>query len=150
MDSAKISPCIVSNSGRENNEYHQSLFAVVKEQVKKAVKELAGSTFEIFDSYHELDEEFKKDYTWCPYLQILPVIGADLNIYPCQDKAYNLKEGLVGSIESMRFKEFWFSDKNVFYAINPSLVCDHHCVAHEKNKLILDYLGADKEHLEFV
>ncbi len=56
----------------------------------------------------------KKEYTWFPYSQILPVIGADLNIYPCQDKAYNLEEGLVGSKKEQRFKDFLFSDKNQF------------------------------------
>jgi len=38
---------------------------------------LADNNFEIFDAYYELDAKFKKEYTWCPYSQILPVIGAD-------------------------------------------------------------------------
>ena len=150
LNSVKVSPCIVSNDGRENNEYHSSIFNKVKEQVKRAVEDLSEDTFEIFDSYHELDERFKKDYSWCPYLQVLPVIGADLNIYPCQDKAYNIDEGLVGSIKKQRFKEFWYAEKNNFFKINPSVVCDHHCVANAKNKLLLEYLDADKEHLGFV
>ena len=83
-------------------------------------------------------------------MQILPIIGADLKVYPCQDKAYNLDEGLIGSIKNQRFKDFWFSDKNKFYMINPSRVCNHHCVANEKNKMILEYLAADAKHLEFV
>lgn len=149
-NSVKISPCIVSNSGAGNNEYHKPIFNLVKEQVEKALSDLAGKDFEIFDAYHELDEKFEKTYTWCPYLQILPVIGADLNIYSCQDKAYNLEEGLVGSIKTQRFKDFWFSDKKKFFKINPSKVCNHHCVANEKNKLILDYLSADSRHLDFV
>jgi len=78
------------------------------------------------------------------------VIGADLNIYSCQDKAYNLEQGLIGSIESRRFREFWFSDKNTFFKVNPSTDCDHHCVSNEKNRLILEYLGAQRDHLDFV
>ena len=89
-------------------------------------------------------------WQWCPYLQILPVIGADLNVYPCQDKAYNIEDGLMGSIKSQRFKEFWFSHKDKFFKINPSIHCSHHCVANAKNKLILDYLNIDEEHLDFV
>ncbi len=150
VDSVKVSPCIVSNMGEENNRYHQAVFNQVKEQVKKAKDELTDEKFEIFDAYHELDTKFKKDYDWCPYLQILPVIGADLNIYPCQDKAYNLKEGLIGSIKNQRFKDFWFSGKNKFFKIIPSKVCNHHCVANEKNKMVLEYLHADSEHLSFV
>lgn len=150
VDSIKVSPCIISNSAEENNEYHKPIFTKVKDQTAKAINKLMDNSFEIFDAYHEIDEKFKKDYTWCSYLQILPVIGADLNIYPCQDKAYNLKEGLIGSIKNQRFKDFWFSDKNNFFKINPSVHCNHHCVANSKNKLILDYLNTDKEHLEFV
>jgi radical SAM protein with 4Fe4S-binding SPASM domain len=97
----------------------------------------------MFDSYHELDDKFNKEYDWCPYLQVLPVIGADLNIYPCQDKAYNLDEGLIGSIKNQSFKDFWFSSKENFFKINPSKVCNHHCVANSKNKLVLEYLNAD-------
>jgi len=150
VDSVKVSACIVSNSGRQNNEYHKPVFALVKDQTARAIKAFASERFEISDAYHELDDKFKKDYAWCPYLQILPVIGADLNIYPCQDKAYNLEEGLIGSIKDMRFKDFWFSDKNNFFKVNPSVHCNHHCVANAKNKLILEYLDSDKDHLGFV
>ena len=149
-DSVKVSPCIVSNSGTENNRYHKPLFGEVKDHVTRAKRDFADTEFEVFDAYHDLGEDFKKDYTWCPYLQILPVIGADLNIYPCQDKAYNLKEGLVGSIKGRRFKDFWFSDKENFFKINPSRACNHHCVANEKNRMIFEYLNTDKGHLEFV
>jgi MoaA/NifB/PqqE/SkfB family radical SAM enzyme len=150
VDSVKISACIVSNEGRETNDYHKPFFNDVKSQIRKFQDECNDDNFEIFDAYHEVDEKFKKTYTWCPYLQILPVIGADLNIYPCQDKAYNLDEGLIGSIKNVRFKEFWFSNKNKFFKVNPSKVCNHHCVANKKNKIILEYLGADKEHMVFV
>ncbi|RJQ13410.1 MAG: radical SAM protein, partial [Nitrospiraceae bacterium] len=81
VDNVKVSPCIVSNSGPENNGYHKPFFDRVKEQICKAVEILGDDDFEIFDAYHELDGKFDKEYTWCPYLQILPVIGADLNVY---------------------------------------------------------------------
>lgn len=150
VNSVKVAPCIVSNSEEENSEYHKPIFYRVKEQIERSSSELAEEGFEIFDSYHRQLGSFEKEYTWCPYLQILPVIGADLNIYPCQDKAYNLDEGLVGSIKHCRFKDFWFSEKNKFFKINPSIVCNHHCVANEKNKMILEYLNTDVEHLTFV
>ena len=148
--SIKVSECIVSNDGAVNNAYHKPFFDQVKADVASAIRDFADSGFEIFDSYHELEDKFKKDYTWCPYLQILPVIGADCNIYPCQDKAYNLDEGLIGSIKDTRFKDFWFHDKQKFFKVNPSVHCNHHCVANNKNKLILEYLGSDIDHLEFV
>jgi radical SAM protein with 4Fe4S-binding SPASM domain len=150
VDSVKIAPCIISNDGKENNAYHEPIFNTVKEQISLAKENLKGKKIDIFDSYHTQLESFKKNYTWCPYHQILMVIGADQNIYPCQDKAYNLDQALIGSIKNQRFKDFWFSNKEKFFKINPSKVCNHHCVADSKNKLILDYLDADLEHLEFV
>jgi MoaA/NifB/PqqE/SkfB family radical SAM enzyme len=149
-DSVKVSPCIVSNSGRENNLYHKQFFGQVKDQVAKAMRDFCAGGFEIFDAYHELAEKFEKEYGWCPYLQITPVIGADLNVYPCHDKAYNLENGLLGSIKDMRFKDFWFSDKNTFFKINPMRDCNNHCVVNANNKMILEYLNADRNHLEFV
>lgn len=150
VDSVKISPCVISNSAEENNIYHKDIFAAVKEQINKAISELKEDSFEIFDSYHEQLESFEKKYTWCPYHQILHVIGADQNIYSCQDKAYNFDDGLIGSIKNMRYKDYWFANKNNFFKINPSIHCLHHCVANDKNKLVLEYLGADEEHMGFV
>jgi hypothetical protein len=150
IKSIKMAPCIIDNDGRKNNEYHSVIFKQVKEQIDIVKSELEDENFEVFDAYHYLDERFEKDYNWCPYLQILPVIGADLNVYSCQDKAYNLDEGLLGSIKNISFKQFWFSEKEKFFKINPSKNCNHHCVSNDKNKMILEYLNVDFEHLEFV
>lgn len=150
VNSLKISPCIVSNEGRENNAYHATIYPQVRAEVERVLSDLADEQFEVFDAYHELEEKFTKPYRWCPYLQILPVIGADQNVYSCQDKAYNLRSGLLGSIKDISFREFWEHDKQKFFRINPSCECNHHCVANNKNRLVLDYLDADPEHLGFV
>lgn len=148
--SIKISPCVVSNHSQENDDYHKPLFDEMQKQIKQAKIDFEDSNFEIYDSYHLFGDEIDKKYEWCPFMQILPVIGADLNIYPCQDKAYNLDNGLVGTIKDKRFKDFWFRDKNKFFKINPSCDCQNRCVADEKNKMILDYLHVDSKHLGFV
>lgn len=150
VDSVKVSPCIVSNNSMENNLYHQPLLAVVKEQVARAIHDFSGKDFEIFDSYHTQLDSFAKEYRWCPYLQITPVIGADLNVYSCHDKAYNLAGGLLGSIRDVRFKDFWLAGREKFFMINPSIDCNHHCVVDASNRQILEYLAADPEHLAFV
>ncbi len=149
VNSAKIAPCIVSNDGITNNEYHKPIFNIVKEQICRSVEELSDERFEIFDSYHAQLDTFKKDYEWCPYIQVCPVIGADCNIYSCHDKAYNLDEGLIASLKEQRFKDIWFSGKNIFFKINPSLDCDHHCMVDMQNKMLLEYLNADNEHVMF-
>lgn len=148
VDSVKVSPCIVSNSGRENNSYHAAIFAGVKEEVDRATAAFAGDVFEIFDSYHALDEKFSRTYGWCPNIQIRPVVGADCQVYACQDKAYNVQNGLLGSIREQPFRSFWLSGKEKFYTIRPNRDCLHHCVANGMNKKIHEYLAAG--HLEFV
>lgn len=150
VDSVKVAPCIISNDSAENNVYHQPIFTTVKEQTARAISEFSSKTFEIFDSYHTQLDSFAKSYHWCPYLQIRPVIGADLNVYACHDKAYNLKDGLLGSIRDTGFNELWTSDKGRFYAIDPAKVCNHHCVADSSNHQIFEYLETDLEHLDFV
>lgn len=150
IHSVKISPCIISNDGRENNDYHAPVFEQVRDQIARAIQTHSAEGFEIYDSYHRQLESFQKDYDWCPYLQILPVIGADQNVYSCQDKAYNLDCGLIGSIKGRRFNDFWFDGKDKFFTINPSRDCNHHCVADGKNRMVLEYLQADAEHLAFV
>lgn len=150
VDSVKVSPCIVSNTTEGNNEYHDPFFKEAQKMIEQAVRDLADEKFELYNCYHRQEISFKKGYTWCPYLQILPVIGADLNVYSCQDKAYNFDCGLIGSIKDVRFKNFWFKDKAKFFKIDPSRDCRHHCVADGKNKLVLEYLEADPQHLGFV
>ena len=150
VDSVKVSACIVDNDAAKNNRYHAPFFDRVKEQVRQSQEDHAAKKFEIYDAYHELNEKFDKDYTWCPYIQILPVIAADMNVYACHDKAYNLEEGLIGSIMNHGFRDFWLENKDKFFKIDPSRHCQHHCVANERNRLILDYLNAEEEHLGFV
>lgn len=150
VQSIKLSPCITHNEAHLTNKYHSQFFEYTKNKCKDIAQKYSNSSCQIFDSYHLQLETFNKSYDWCPYLQICPVIGADLNIYACHDKAYNLQSGLLFSIKDRSFKEAWMSDKKNFYKIKPCKDCNHHCVVDEKNKILLEYLNADKEHLEFV
>ena len=150
VNSVKVAPCLLSDDFAESNNYQKPYLKKVEEQVERAIIDFRDENFEIFNSYHVQLETFKKDYSWCPYIQINPVIGADLNVYSCHDKAYNLDEGLIFSIKEQRFKTAWFSDKSRFFKINPQVLCKHHCIVNEKNRMILEYLNVDKEHLEFV
>ncbi len=146
----KISACVVSNDGAENNKYHAETKDLVLTQIAEAQK-LAGGSFEVINHYHDLADRFDKDYESCPFLQFLTVIGADSKIYTCQDKAYT-KSGTLGSIENRRFRDVWFSEANRerMNSLNPSRVCSHHCVAEGKNRLLHDYLGSEAQHRAFV
>ena len=141
--SIKLSPCIMSNDAKKNNDMHFVIRPIVIGEFKK----LEAAGIKIYNSYHSQLEGFKKDYTWCPYVQILPIIGADQNVYACHDKAYNKDTGLLGSIKDKSFKDFWYDGKDKFYKINPSIHCNHHCVTDNTNKMLLEYLSV--EHKEF-
>lgn len=144
VNNIKVSPVIVSNDAETTNKYHESLRETVKEQINFARTSLPG--LEIFDAYHQLGS-FEKNYDWCPFHQLMMVIGADQKVYPCQDKAYNDK-AILGDLKNQSFKQWWFSDKNNFYKMKPNVDCINHCVADHKNCMILDYLRA--EHKEFI
>ena len=147
---AKISACVVSNDGAENNAYHAGFSDTVRRQIEEA-RALDGDGFEVIDHYHDLAERFDKDYESCPFMQFLTVIGADGKVYSCQDKAYTAS-GELGSIQDRSFKEFWFSEDNkaAMAALNPAQSCSHHCVAEGKNRLLHDFLDSAPAHRAFV
>ncbi len=150
VNHVKFSGVVVSNSGAENNLYHSKIRETVTEQIEKS-RTLADEHFSVINHYHDLDERFQKQYQSCPYLMFLTVIGADLKVYTCQDKAFTVS-GTLGSIAKRSFRDFWFSDENRqrLFGLNPSKECVHHCVSHAKNQAILDLLSIDPEHGVFV
>ena len=149
VDSVKISPCVVSNSGVRNNEYHGDSVDYIRDMVARLSMDIKDPSFEIFNAYHRFSEKFDKPYKWCPYQQLLTVIGADLNVYTCQDKAYT-SSGYLGSIKNIRFRDFWFQSKTQFFKIDPRVHCSHHCVAADKNVALIEYLEGEAGHQVFV
>lgn len=150
VNHVKLSGCVVSVDGKENNAYHAAIKDEVGRQIRRAL-ELNDERFKVIDHYHDLEERFDKPYSTCPYLQFLTVIGADCKVYTCQDKAYTEK-GALGSIKDRSFKDFWFSNENAqaMAAIDPRRDCRHHCVSHAKNLMLTELLNLDPAHLRFV
>jgi MoaA/NifB/PqqE/SkfB family radical SAM enzyme len=150
VSSIKISPCILADSGAANEAYHARIRPLVAAGIA-AARALEDGNFAIADHYHPLDEGFDKPYHRCPFASLLTVIGADLTVYSCQDKAYTAS-GALGSIRERRFKEFWFAPETqkALAAIDPARSCRHHCVADQKNRLINEYLELDRDHVGFV
>jgi radical SAM protein with 4Fe4S-binding SPASM domain len=150
VDHVKLSAAVISNDVHENNLYHRSIMDKVTAQIECA-DNLSESGFSVINHYHETEERFDKAYDFCPYLQFLTVIGADGSVYTCQDKAYN-ETGLMGSIKDRSFKEFWYSEENRkrLYEVKPSRDCRHHCITHDKNLAIMEYLSVDPDHGRFV
>ena len=84
-------------------------------------------------------------------IQSLIVIGSDMNVYTCQDKAYT-NSGKLGSLKDTSFRELWNAPKTVerLKGLDPSVECNHHCTQHIKNLEILEYMEVNQKHLEFV
>ncbi|MGJ3260820.1 MAG: radical SAM protein [Rhodospirillales bacterium] len=146
----KLSAAVVSNDVAENNAYHHKLRGVVRAETE-AARALESDTFRIVDHYHEMEDRFDKAYATCPYLQFLTVIGADGNVYTCQDKAYT-ESGKLGSIKDRSFRALWESEelRERIYALDPSKRCRHHCVSHTKNEALHGLLALDPDHVPFV
>ena len=146
----KIMGVLISNDGKECNSYHEEISSQVKDQID-ACRKLETEGFSIVDHYHEFPERFDKEYTSCPSIQFLVVIGADAKVYSCHDKAYT-DLGTLGSIKDRSFKDFWFSEENIrrVREINPSTMCLHHCAEHRRNLLLHEYLNVDSDHIAFV
>ncbi len=146
----KLSPCIVRDSGAENDAYHRQFEPTVRAQVA-LIRELEDERFRVNDHYHALGDRFDRPEHRCPMAYLLTIIGADQVVYSCQDKAYT-QAGALGSIRERRFRDFWQSDeaKAALARIDPSRDCRHHCVASTKNERILEYLSLDAEHARFV
>ncbi len=123
----KLAPCIVRDSGPENDLVGLPHLAVA------------------------LGDRFDRPERCCPMAYLLTIIGADLTVYACQDKAYT-PGGALGSIRERRFRDFWFSEENArsLAAIDPSVACRHHCVASVKNERLNEYLTLDPDHAAFV
>ncbi len=146
----KVSGAVVSNNAAGNNTYHLEIKSSVAEQIAMA-QILEDDCFAVLNHYHDLEDRFEKHYKTCPFLQFITVIGADQQVYTCQDKAYT-QSGRMGSIINKSFKDFWFSEDNqqLLRTFDPSLQCTHHCVSHAKNLAVHEYLSLDQDHGYFV
>lgn len=150
----KLSEAIISTSKAQNRMYYRQVSGLVRSQVLKGIADLADNNFSIIDRFDyskSSEASYNKDYASCAFLQCLTVIGADANIYACQDKAYT-KSGKLGSIKQDSFRKVWLSNetKKKMLKLNPSKDCSHHCAQHTKNLLLSDYLDICKDHAGFV
>ncbi len=154
VSNVKICECVVSVDPAVNRRYLNSFLMPAKKEIHKAVENLLNGNFMIIDklpSKNNPSESFNKYYDKCLFSNFLTVIGADMNVYSCQDKAYTRK-GLLFSIKKASFREMWFSARNKkrLERINPSSDCLHHCTQHAKNLLLNEYCMIDSGHLGFV
>lgn len=125
------------------HEYHAKIKDTVEDQLGQA-RGLIDDTFSINTTYDlsSSSHGIERAYCKCHFMQVVPVIGADLNVYSCHNKAYDPK-GLIGSIKERKFSELWFSEeaRARFEGLNPKTDCRHQCAADEKNKIMADIVN---------
>ncbi|MCX6896574.1 MAG: radical SAM protein [Verrucomicrobia bacterium] len=133
VENVRFSPVYVSNF----REYHEPIAPRVREQLRE-IQAICDDRFSVNSTY-DLDSPSKspnRAFTRCLYMQTVPVVGADLNVYACHNTAYS-EHGKIGSMRDRSFKQLWFSEdaKKAFCSLNPSVVCRHECANHHKVEL---------------
>jgi MoaA/NifB/PqqE/SkfB family radical SAM enzyme len=119
--------------------YHQPIEDEVNEQLAK-IQSICDERFTVNSTYNikpGSSHSTIRSYNKCYVMQTIPVVGADLAVYACHNKAYD-GTGKIGSIANQRFKDMWFSDKTKEYmeSFNPKTTCMHECSNDRKNILI--------------
>lgn len=126
-------------------DYHKDFKDEVIRQIARAAEEFNDNNFEVYETYEndfKLSSDNKRTYSKCCIMQIVPCIGADCFVYPCQDKAYSEKNR-IGSLKEKSFKELWFSEETakIFKEFNPQKECNHHCTYDSRNISALEMLN---------
>lgn len=135
VNNIRFSPLWVPNF----YEYHCGIEKIVQQQLKEIYHNYSKDI--IYDSYKIVPDVTKRPYSTCYFMQIVPVIGADYNVYNCHNKAYD-QNGLIGSIRDKKFSKVWYSLKTAEYfkTFRPDKVCNHQCANDQKNKNIHEIL----------
>lgn len=118
--------------------YHLPIKERVEAQLAEAAK-LIDENFTVNTTYN-LDFcgfSLERPYTRCHFGQVVPVVGADQNVYACHNKAYD-RTGLIGSIKHQTFEQLWMGGEaaRFFDTLNPQVSCRHQCANCAKNQII--------------
>ncbi len=136
----------------EDERYFDEFYDKVKELILICKYRYEDASFKVIDLFGDRvsDLEVKSPhYSFCGYQHFCSYIGGDLNVYRCCNTAYN-KQGLVGSLKEMRFKDFWLSEsKKEKYENFDAKTCAR-CQFNSKNETILYALDPNPTHVNFV
>ena len=128
--------------------YHNAIADSVNAQLKE-VATLVDDSFSVNSTYNITPGSSHspiRSYNRCYIMQTVPVIGADLGVYACHNKAYD-STGLIGSLKDQSFKDLWYSQATKDYMINfnAKRTCLHECSNDRKNILINDVVQASTD-----
>ena len=138
VDNIRFSPVWVPNF----YDYHNNIKYRVRNQLDHIYR-IKKNNIDVFDSYNISPIIDEREYKRCFFSRIVPVIGADFNIYTCHNMAYSPK-GLIGSIKNNQFSDVWFSEdtKEFFQNFRPDISCNHQCANDTKNKIIHEIVNS--------
>ena len=124
-------------------EYHALIREKVMEQFE-LMKDLEDENFKIFSSYDIDNVLIKRPYKRCYMMEVVPIIGADLNIYPCHNQVY-LNDSIICSFKDRSFKEAWFGEetRKMFETFDCQATCTNLCAADNKNLYIRELLNCE-------
>lgn len=128
--------------------YHSEIAQRVQAELDK-VASLIDENFSVNTTYNITPGSSHskiRSYKRCYIMQTVPVIGADLGVYACHNKAYD-HTGLIGSIKNVSFKSLWFSPetKKMMESFNASHKCMHECSNDRKNILINNVIDSSTD-----
>lgn len=142
VDNIRISAAFFKDSVEEHMIYMNKVNALIEEtNVPIKIFNLFGNRME------DLIQKGPK-YKKCYYARLVPLIGADCNVYTCCCLAYN-KSGLVGSVKDISFIDFWDQVANDFYKKHITKDCNI-CMFNGKNEFINYMISPESEHVEFI
>jgi sulfatase maturation enzyme AslB (radical SAM superfamily) len=135
VENIRFSPMYVENF----LEYHKEIADKVGAELDN-ISSLIDESFSVNTTYNITpgsSHSKMRSYDRCFIMQTVPVIGADLGVYACHNKAYD-HTGLIGSLKDISFKQLWFSEevKKLMQSFNPKHKCMHECSNDRKNILI--------------
>ncbi len=139
IDSLGIESVRFTHEWRKDfSEYHSKIADDVLVQLSQIKERNCKLSF----NYLLTGEGLKgREYSRCYSSEISPVLGADMNVYPCHNRAY-CGNGIIGSIKDQRFIDMWYSTqtKDFLHAYNPKKECGVQGGNDSKNRFIIDML----------
>jgi MoaA/NifB/PqqE/SkfB family radical SAM enzyme len=134
--------------------YFDGIFDEAKRLAQKAKEELEDENFTVFNLFNDRISNLfhgSQDYDYCPMKELVPYIGADLNVYTCCMLAYN-DLGFIGSLKEQTFSELWNSKqkREFFKSHDPRKLCRMPCMFEYKNEFINYCLKNDPRHTNYI
>lgn len=135
----------------EHFEYFKGFYSDAL-SLSKECSAMAEGKFRVFnlftDRVEDLIEEHP-DYSFCGYQHFNTYVGGDLNVYRCCVTSYN-DIGLLGSLKTKRFKDFWLSKEKEQTMSNFDAKGCPQCQFNHRNRNINSVIEPDPPHVNFV